>query len=276
MTEATGTAEATGSTATDTTPDTTTESTGWREGLSPDIKDHTSLSEFKTPDDLAKSYVNQQKMIGVNKIPIPDSFGENEEVRGKFFNEVFDRLGRPKEAKDYKVPEGAKGEQRDIDAFKAEAHKLGILPYQFEGIYKYQMGIVDRVERQQAEGKVKKNQDSEASLRQELGLAYEGKILKAQTLLNKYGGDDYKALLDSGFGSDPAVVKFMIKMSDMMSEDGIVKGQSEVTMTPEQARKEVNTVTKQLLEMKQSDPEYKDLLSRKRVLYEMAYPSNKG
>ena len=71
---------------------------------------------FKDPGALAQSALNQEKLLGVPadqvvKLPKP------EDVAG--WNAVYDKLGRPKEPKDYglPVPEGDKGE------FAGEASK---------------------------------------------------------------------------------------------------------------------------------------------------------
>jgi len=254
----------------------------WRTGLDPEIKDHPCLKDFKSEKEVVKSYVSVQRLIGVDKLPIPPADAKPE-VREKFLNDVYDRLGRPKEAKDYKLseiklPDGVKFniDPKGVDVLKTEAHKLGLLPHQLDGLYKWYMTDTANKVKAYNENIVKERQDSEAALRSEFGAAYDGKIAKAQELLNKFGGNDYKQLLDSGFGNNPAVIRFMSKMAEAISEDTFEKGGGEVTMTPDEAKKEAAKVTQQLVNMQQSDPEYKDLLKRKRELYEMAYVDKKG
>lgn len=250
----------------------------WRSGIDVSIKDHPSLKDFKTPADLAKSWVEAQKLIGVEKLPMPPKDAKPE-VREQFLNTVYDRLGRPKEAKEYKItdiklPEGVnfKIDPAGIDALKVEAHKLGLLPHQLDGLYKwYMMDTINKV-KSYNDNATKEKQDSEASLRSELGMAYDGKLAKAQGMLNKFAGNDYKALLDSGFGNHPAVIRFMAKMADAISEDTFTKGGSESTMTPKEAERELSKIRQQLVDMPQSNPEYKDLLKRRNDLMQMATP----
>jgi len=254
----------------------------WRAGLDPEIKDHPCLKDFKNEKEAVKAYVAAQKLIGVDKLPMPPKDAKPE-VRDQFLNTVYDRLGRPKEAKEYKItdiklPEGVnfKIAPETIDALKGVSHKLGLLPHQLDGLYSwYMMDTINKV-KSYNENITKLRQDSEASLRSEMGAAYDGKVAKARELLNKFAGDDYKALLDSGFGNNPAVIRFMSKMAEMISEDDFAKGGGEATMTPEEAKKEIPKVMEQLLKMEQSNPEYKLLLARKKSLYEMAYPDGKG
>jgi len=254
----------------------------WRVDLDPEIKDHACLKDFKTKNDAVKAYVGAQKLIGIDKLPIPPKDAKPE-VREKFLREAFTRLGLPKEAKDYKVsdvklPEGVdiKTSPEDMDAFKAEAHKLGILPHQLDGIYKWHLTNAGNKLKAYQDGLVKSRQDTEAQLRQEFGSAYEGKVAKAQEMLNKFAGNDYKALLDSGFGNKPEVIRFMTKIADIISEDSFAKGGGEATMTPEEALKEIPALNKKLANMEKTDPEYQSTLKRKREVYEMAYKNEEG
>lgn len=273
-------AQATGQTATQAAA--AVQAADWRTGLDPEIKDHPCLKDFKNEKEVVKSYVNVQRLIGVDKLPMPPADAKPE-AREKFLNDVYDRLGRPKESKDYKLgdvklPEGVnlKVDPKGVDVLKAEAHKLGLLPHQLDGLYKWYMTDTANKVKAYNENIVKERQDSEAALRSEFGAAYDAKVAKAQELLNKFGGNDYKQLLDSGFGNNPAVIRFMSKMAEAISEDVFEKGGGEVTMTPDEAKKEIPKVMEQLTHMEQSNPEYKDLLKRKRYLYEMAFPEGKG
>lgn len=264
------------------TPPATPPVTDWRSDIDVSIKDHPSLKDFKSPADLAKSWVEAQKLIGVDKLPMPPKDAKPE-VREKFLNDVYDRLGRPKEAKEYKItdvklPEGVdlKIAPDAVEALKTEAHKLGLLPHQLDGLYKWYVTDTANKVKAHNDGLTKEKQDTEAALRSEFGAAYDAKVAKAQELLNKFAGNDYKVLLDKGFGNDPAVVRFMAKMAETISEDTFAKGGAEATMTPEEAKAEIPKVMDMLSKMEQSHPEYKSLVARKRQLYEMAYPEGKG
>jgi len=231
------------------------------------------LKKYETANDAIKALVDVQPLIGVDKLPIPPKDAKPE-VREKFLNEAFDRLGRPKEAKDYKLSEvkDIKISPETLDALKTEAHKLGLLPHQLDGLYKwYATDVLNKV-KQYNDNITKTRQDTEAALRHEWGEAYNGKVLQAQTLINKFAGDDFKAILDSGFGNNPVVIKFLANMADKMGEDIMAKGTSEATLTPKEAEAELAKVRAQLMSMEKSNPEYKILEERRRELMEMAYP----
>ena len=248
----------------------------WRTDLDPSIKDHAVLQKYNTKNDAIKALVDVQPLIGLEKLPIPPK-DASPETRDKFLSDVYDRLGRPKEAKDYKItdvklPEGVKADPVFMDELKATAHKLGLLPHQVDGLYSWYMNTAGTRQKAATEASTKAREDSEASFRSEYGAAYDAKIAKAQSLLNKFGGDDVKQLLDKGLGNDPAVVRFMSKIADSISEDSFAKGGGESTMTPKEAEAELSKVRAQLIGMERNNPEYKLLLERRNDLMAMASP----
>jgi hypothetical protein len=234
------------------------------------------LQKYNSKNDAIKALVDVQPLIGLEKLPIPPKDAKPE-VREKFLNDVYDKLGRPKEAKDYKIadvkmPEGVKADGEFIDALKVASHKLGLLPHQVDGLYSWYMNTAGTRIKAKTEAETKAREDSEASLRSEFGSAYDAKVAKAQSVLNKFAGDDMKQLLDKGLGNDPAVVRFMSKIADSISEDAFAKGGGESTMTPKEAEAELGKVRAQLIGMERSNPEYKLLLERRNDLMAMASP----
>jgi hypothetical protein len=270
--EATSTEQTTGQTAQAT--ETTTQD--WRASLDPAIKDHAALKSFKTYGDLAKSHVELQKLVGVDKIPVPQNF-ENPEVRAKFENEVFDRLGRPKDPKEYKLvnPDGVdlKLAQDAEEGLRTQAHKLGLLPHQLDGLYKWYMADTANRLKQQQESVTKKIQDVTAELKSEWGAAFDAKKSVAEKVLDKFATPEERAhLVETGFNNDPKIIRMLAKIGSSISDDSFVKGEVEATMTPKEASAELARVRNQLMGMEQSNPEYKILLQRRNELMAMATP----
>lgn len=102
------------------------QTTDWREELDASVKEHPSLKNFKSPGDLAKSWVEAQKLIGRDKIPVPGEKATKED-----WDTVFERLGRPKDKNGYtipdvKLPDGLPAPKPEfIEELKAKAHELG-------------------------------------------------------------------------------------------------------------------------------------------------------
>ena len=48
--------------------------TDWKESLSEELRSDKSLENIKDIEGLAKSYVHAQKLVGADKIPVPNKF----------------------------------------------------------------------------------------------------------------------------------------------------------------------------------------------------------
>ena len=69
----------------------------WKSSLSDEIRSDKSLENIKDVEGLAKSYVHAQKLVGADKIPVPNKFATE-----KDWDAVYEKLGRPKDASGYK------------------------------------------------------------------------------------------------------------------------------------------------------------------------------
>ena len=76
---------------------TTTTST-WKDSISEQYRNDPNIEKFTEADALAKSYINAVKMIGQDKIAIPNNNSTDEA-----WNEVYDKLGRPESAEKYSL-----------------------------------------------------------------------------------------------------------------------------------------------------------------------------
>ena len=70
----------------------------WRSEIPEEIRSHKSLETIQDIPSLAKSFVNAQSMIGADKVALPGKHATDDD-----WNVVYDRLGRPAEAKDYNL-----------------------------------------------------------------------------------------------------------------------------------------------------------------------------
>ena len=60
--------------------------------LIPDTyKDEKALQNFQDMDGFVKSYLHSQKLVGADKIPIPNKYATDED-----WNAVYEKLGKPK------------------------------------------------------------------------------------------------------------------------------------------------------------------------------------
>ena len=70
----------------------------WKEAISEEFRNDPNISKFTEIDALAKSYINATRMIGQDKVAVP-----NENSTDDQWNEVYAKLGRPESADKYKL-----------------------------------------------------------------------------------------------------------------------------------------------------------------------------
>ena len=132
------------------------------------FKDEKSLENFDNMEDLLKSYLHAQKMVGADKIPVPNKFATDED-----WKEVFTRLGAPKSPEDYKYSfKDDEVDPNQLKTFNETAHKLGLLPKQAEALVKYyndlNKGQSEQLESQAIEAQTK----TETELKKEFGIPW--------------------------------------------------------------------------------------------------------
>ncbi len=218
----------------------------WRDTLPDDIKGNPVLEKYASSNDAVKALVEAQKLIGRDKIPVPPAEGATESD----WNAVYDGLGRPKTAADYilameegtNLPEGMPLDDGMVKEFTELAHKNGFLPKQVEAMYRWYM---NNAAKQFTDlGTANKEQQIAASkkLTFEYGAAYKEKVALAERVFKTVADKDAIALFEEGLGNNPAMIRMFAKIGGMISEDqlgGIPKG---LTMTPEEAQGEIDTI----------------------------------
>lgn len=218
-----------------------TPSSNWYDTLSPDLKEHPSVTKYKDINALAKDYVNLEKTIGKEKIVVPTDKSTKEE-----WNEYYKKIGRPDSFSDYETPDleieaAIKMQDHNLEAFKNKAHELGLNKKQFAELYGFyhelgQGSYNSALQQSQEMGK-----KSEAALRQEWGNTYEAKVDGAQQVINKF----FKGKeIDPSFKQLANSKGFIQAMSEIASQVGedVIKGGSISTVTPKQAQTELNSI----------------------------------
>jgi hypothetical protein len=88
--------------------DTPAPQTSWKDSISEDYRNDPNIEKFTEIDALAKSYINATKMIGQDKVVIPNNNSTEDQ-----WNEVYEKLGRPESADKYSLE--AKSEVVNFD-----------------------------------------------------------------------------------------------------------------------------------------------------------------
>ena len=222
------------------TPET---STDWKVSLSDDVKADKSLENIKDIEGLAKSYVHAQKMVGSDKIPVPNKYATEDD-----WNAVYEKLGRPKTADGYKfdLPQDKQVDEVSLKEFSSQAHKLGLLPSQAQGMVKFYNEITAK-SLQDADNKaLAARETSTKELKQEWGQAFDQKVSQAATLAKSVGATE---LLDTNLadgtklGDHPVMIKAFAELANKMGEDSIVQASGPTYLTPNQIEKQIGELT---------------------------------
>ena len=217
--------------------------TDWKESLSDELKADKSLENIKDIEGLAKSYVHAQKLVGADKIPVPNKFATE-----KDWDAVYQRLGRPEDPSGYKydLPEDQNINQDALNNFSNQAHKLGLLPSQANGVVKFYNELTASSLQEQETTAVAARENSTKELKQEWGQAYPQKISQASNLAKSVGASElFDTNLADGtkLGDHPVMIRAFAELASKMGEDSITQSSGPIYQTPAQIEKEIGNLT---------------------------------
>jgi len=214
--------------------------------LIPDeYKENKALSNFNNMNDFVKSYLSAQKIVGAEKIPIPNKFSTDDDWKA-----VFSKLGAPETPDGYKYSfKEGEVDQETLQSFNQQAHKLGLLPQQAESLIKYYNDLNENsnIAAQQSADEIRQN--TEAELKKEFGAQFNKRIDQAKRLASSALGSEFlnNTYLKDGtrLGDNIEVVKAFSNLAEKLSEDTIVKGETSSYMTASEIEKQIATLTEE-------------------------------
>ena len=239
-----------------------------KDSLPDDLKADPSLSSIMDIQSLAKSYIHGQKMIGKDKIVVPDKFASDED-----WHKVYQKLGLPESVDKYefKTPEGM--DEDFVNGFKELAVKNGILPKQADKLFEFYNSHVDKViNTNEAENK-RIFEESVNGLKKEWGQGFERKLQAASGLFNQIADEESKKVFnDSGLGNNPVVIKMFAKLAEQMGEDKFVDASNlgSMGLTPSEAQTKINEIygNKDHPYYNKSHPSHKDAINEMTKLFQ--------
>ena len=200
----------------------------WKETISEEFRNDPNISKFTEIDALAKSYINATRMIGQDKVAVP-----NENSTDDQWNEVYGKLGRPESADKYQLEvqsETAPLDESAIKQFAENAHKLGLNNKQAQGILEYYKDSMEGSVQQARVDTETAQANAEQELRKEWGRSYDENIKKAGAIAKANMSEDILNMeLKDGtrIGDHPSVIKGFASIANLMSEDKLVSTESE-------------------------------------------------
>ena len=280
--DATTTAEA----AAVTTAETTTSQTSWRDSLPEDIRASTSLSKFETLEGFAKSYVNLERMLGSEKVPVPKEGDE------EGWQRYYKAGGLPEKPEDYgfsqpeRVPDGMVYSQELDQRLAGIMHGAGLNKSQASKVREQLMAIVSEGGTAQLEAGQKAEADRKAAiqagelaLQQEWGTAFEQRGKIAGAAINKFLSPETIAAMDAaGLANNPAIIKDMYTLGVKLAGEKELIGAGGETASP-------GDLDAQIADLRQkhgaalfdrSHPDHAQRTKELTALFERRYPEQRA
>lgn len=223
----------------------TTTASDWTTGFNDELKGYAQTKGFSGPQAVLESYRNFEKLQGVPQdrlLKLPEKDDDPS------WGQIWDRLGKPKEAKEYavEVPKDY-GDEKFAEWAKNTFHELNMPRKQAEALAKKWNEYIGA---QLETGKSARQAESvqqQASLKKEWGAAFEQNIDQAGRAARQLGFDAEtinKLEASMGFAG---VMKLMHSLSAKVGEDTFVGssqngGSFKGMLTPEQAMHRISSL----------------------------------
>ena len=212
--------------------------------LPEEIRDHPSLQSINDVGNLGLSYVNAQRLIGADKIPLPKNPTEDD------LSNIYSKLGRPDEPSGYAIQaDGQILTEGDVNTYTDIAHKLGLSKAQANGILDYYRSSIQQTTEAMSKDAQQEKQMIEESLKAEWGANYDAKVNQANRAVADIAGEDLlNMVLEDGtkVGNHPAFIKAFANFADFKTsvtkEETISENSVNYRMSPADAKAKIDTI----------------------------------
>lgn len=241
-------------------PAATNQTGSFLDSINDDFKAHVEAKGFKDVNDVVKSYVNLEKLVG-NSVRVPNKESSQEAVQD-FYEKIKDvpgillendkeqlysRLGRPESADGYTLDELVKADiaqalpqvHDELQQFKQVAFELGLNNEQASKLAQLELGKRE-VELQNWMSKYESGQEA---LKKHWGTDYDNRLQAAKQTAKIYAKEHPEAiqeLLTGPAGNNPALLAMLSDLAVTYKEKGAPEmTQSQFGMTPQQAQAKI-------------------------------------
>lgn len=198
--------------------------TDWTMGLNDDLKSYVQNKGFKDTAAVVESYRNFEKLHGVPHdriMKLPENL-DSPEGRA-----IFERLGAPKDAKDYSINLPKENADEALaNGLREVAHKTGMTQRQVENIVNWWNGLTEERTKQTTEQMQMKLNDAQNNLKKEWGAAFEqNKQIADQGAIKMGMGEAEIKALGQALGPDKAM-QLLYKLGRSTGEAEFIAGQA--------------------------------------------------
>ncbi len=203
------------------------DSVNWQTSLPKTIRDNPILKNYDSHQSFLEASIkalSSDKGLEVPKVE------ENEK-----WNELFDKLGRPKKSDDYDTKdlklidtEDSKG----LQGIKALAYELGLNQNQFDKFYKHLVDEQKQLIEQNQAALIASQKQAESDLKKEWGKEYDANFNILTRGLARVTTEKEREELESlGLGNNLTILRIFKKVGDLVKEDSVVNGSSNSVKT---------------------------------------------
>lgn len=184
-------------------------------------------------EDLGKSYMNLEKLLSSEKVPVP--LGDDDK---EGWDRWYAATGRPEDPDKYEferpaMPDGMPYDEDAEKALRQWAHANGLNKRQTRNLYDNYAKL--QIERHGAWHLHQTQAKSEtlAKLQREHGPQFDRAMADARTVMQQYGDPEFRSYLDeSGLGNDPRLIRIFAKIGKDVSGEKTLKGRPVDTAQP--------------------------------------------
>ena len=221
-----------------------------------DLREHPSLNPIKDVSNLARSYVNAQRLIGADKLPFPTNPTDAD------LDNIYGKLGRPESAEGYEISaDGVIISEDGAKSYAEMAHNLRLTPDQASGILEYYKGMASAASESSGQAETQQRNSTEMALRQEWGDEFDAKLTDAGKVAKQFGsGDllDMKLADGTKVGNNPDFIRAFARMaefrSSVTSEDTVSDAAQTSLASRQSAQQEVDAIMRGPDYMNRKDP----------------------
>jgi hypothetical protein len=247
----------------------------WLNGLDEVTTGYAQNKGWDNPAKAIDSYRNLEKLLGAdragNTVILPKA-----DADAKEWGALYDRMGRPADAKGYNVPMPEGGDPKVHEMSMAKFHELGLTKAQGEQLATWYNGITAEAMGAQAAQKAQDFQVQDQALKSEWGAAYTQNLAQAQQGVRALGLD--AATIDklSDALGHKATMAMLQKIGSGLKEDALISGDNlqsfSGALSPGQAKAEIQTLMSDKNFVARYMGKDKDAMAKMDALHKFAFP----
>ena len=239
----------------------------FRGAMSEEHATHASLADYQDIDSFGKSFINAQKMVGADKLPMPQKDWGKEEWAD--FNK---KIGMPVDPKGYELPTHESSTDADREWFESVAHdKLMLSKKQANDLWNEMntrnAGVIEQFQTKNKNALVEGNK----ALREEWGVNYDKMVEATNKGLQRMDEDGRfrNWMKQTGLNQQPEMLRFANKVAQLFNEDQ-APGDTRLPMpmSQEQIQGQINKIYSEAAAdpkhplMNKKDPAHNDIVKK--------------